>query len=371
MEINVTTLIMTNCTNAVPDCSNDFEEIGYFYVFIPICAIGMIFNCLSLFVFSQRQFSSKMTPSILAYLTGMALADLMSCFTALPLAFIRCTSPTTYNIQYFYNFYEKFIYHPFGSTFLTTSVWITLIFTMDRFIFVTRNNGERINLSNIRSAVRAKCMCLSVFLVAFCTFIPTFFFYEDVHGHKKLMESEFGLSLGYEIYSWIRMFLTKIIPIILVASTNVALVRVTFMKSRTLKAVIFPTTVYNKRVKAQHRMTAMLLSISFTFVFCHAMKPFLNSRVFTTLFGPCSMKTTEYGQLRVVVLSLEMISCASNFVYFSIFHPYFVQTLKICSKCNGVRIRPLFLSTNLDGSLNGTKITHGKSKKSFAVRNLA
>ena len=163
------------------------------------------------------------------------------------------------------------------------------------------------------------------------------------------------------------MFLTKIIPIVLVASTNVALVRVTFMKSRTLKAVIFPTILYNKRIKAQHRMTAMLLSISFTFVFCHAMKPFLNSRVFTTLFGPCSMKTTEYGQLRVVVLSLEMISCASNFVYFSIFHPYFLQTLKICSKCSGVRIRPLFSSTNLNGSLNGTKITHGKFKKFCAV----
>ena len=317
-------------------------------------------------MFGQKQFSSKMTPSILAYLTGLALADLMSCFSALPLGFIRCTPATTYNIQYFYNFYEKYIYYPFGSTFLTTSVWITLIFTMDRFLFVTSKNGERINLSNIRSAVKAKCICVFAFVVAFCTFLPTIFFYEDIQGNKKLVESEFGLSLGYEIYSWIRMFLTKIIPIILVASTNVALVRVTFMKNKTLKAVIFPAAVFSKRVKAQHRMTAMLLSISFTFVFCHATKPLLNSRVFSTLFGPCSTKTTEYGQLRVVILSLEMISCASNFVYFSIFHPFFLQTLKFCCKCGGIKIRPLFTSTNLDASRNGTKITNGKK-----VRNLS
>ena len=359
--------MMTNCTNAVPDCSTHFEEIGYFFVFTPICVIGIIFNCLSLFVFGQNQFSSKMTPSILPYLTGMALVDLMSCFIALPVAFIRCTPATTYNAQYFYNFYEKYIYYPFGGTFLTTSVWITLIFTMDRFFFVTSNNGERINRSNMRSAVKAKCICVFAFVVAFCMFIPTIFFYEDIQGNKKLVESEFGMSLGYEIYSWIRMFLTKIIPILLVASTNVALVRVIFMKSKTLKAVIFPTAVYTKRVKAQHRMTAMLLSISFTFVFCHAMKPLLNSRVFSTLFGPCSTKTTEYGQLRVVIVSLEMISCASNFVYFSIFHPYFLQTLKLSSKCNSIKIRPLFSSTNLDASRNGTKITNGKSKKCYAI----
>ena len=354
---------MSNCPS-VETCSTKVEEIGYIYVFTPVCAIGIVFNCLNLYVFSKSQFNTKMTSSILTYLTALALADLMSCITALPLAFIRCVDATTVDIQYFYNVYEKYIYYPFFSTFLTTGVWITLILTMDRFIFVTKINGEVSGQSSIRSTKGTMCISICTVAIAMCIFIPTFFFYDDITGDKELIESEFGESLGYEIYSWIRIFVTTVMPILVVTALNIALVRVTWISSKRCKVHVFPAALYTKRIKVQRKMTAMLLSISFTFVFCHSLEPLLNSRVYDTLFGPCSIGTSEFAQFRVIVLTLEMVSCASNFISYCIFNSHFILTLKNCNH-SSFKIKPVInrSSSKQEISKSGTKVSHGKSWK--------
>ena len=348
---------MTNCTENASVCSDYFVKIGYLYVFSLICTFGTIFNCLNLFVFSKSQFSSKMTSSILVYLTGLAMADLIACVVSIPLPFIRCVEAPTGDIKYFYNFYEKYIYHPFGNTFLTISVWITLIFTIDRYTFVTKNNGEVTGQSSVRSTTGAISICSCIVFIVICIFIPTLFFYEDVTSHGELTESEFGRSLGYEIYSWIRMFLAKTIPVLVVTALNIALIKATYIISKKIKVLVYPTVLYTKRVKAQQKMTVMLLSISFTFVFCHSLKPFLNSRVHNTLFGTCSTKTTAFGQFRVVVLSLEMVSCASNFISFCLFNPHFLSTL---SNCCSNKVRPTLGSSKQEHNRNCTKVSHGK-----------
>ena len=356
---------MANCSENVAVCSNKCLKFGYLYIITLICIFGTVFNCLNLLVFSKSQFRSKMTQSTLVYLTGLALADLIACISSIPLPFIRCVDAPNEGIKYFYNFYEKYIYHPVGNTFITISVWITLIFTIDRYVFVTKNNGEVTGQSSIRPTVGAIGICSCIVFIGICIFIPTLFFYEDVSGDGELIESEFGKSLGYEIYSWIRMHLTKIIPILVVTALNIALIRVTYQNSKKLKGLVYPTAIYTKRVKAQQKMTVMLLSISFTFVFCHSMKPFLNSRVHETLFGPCSLKTTAFGQFSMVVLSLEMVSCASNFVSFCLFNSHFLTTLKNCCKNNSVN--PTAVSSKQENSKNGTKVSNGKLVLLFII----
>ena len=331
--------IMHNCAN-YEVCTSQMEKVGYLYILLPICLTGIIFNCLILFTFSKSQFNSKMTSSTLTYLTALALADCLSCLFTLPETFIKCVDANIESIQHFYNFYEEYIYYPICSAVITTSVWITLVLTVERFTFVTKNNGEITGQSSMRSTGGAICLCLGTLILAILTYIPTFFFY-DVNANNELLESEFGESLGYEVYSWIRMFFTILIPIMVVATLNIALIKVTWASSKRCKVFVYPEALYGKRVKAQRKMTAMLLSISFTFILCHFLKPLLNSRVHNTMFGnPCSTETPEFEQLRMVVICMEMISCASNFIYYCIFNPHFIATFKNMGKCNRTRVTP-------------------------------
>ena len=132
---------MRNCSTYYETCSDKVEEIGFLDVFTTVCVIEIIFNCLIFYVFSKSEFNSKMTSSTLTYLTGLALADCLSCVSSLPLPFIMCMKAQTSSIQYFCHFYELYIYHPIGNSFITTSVWITLSLTIERFTFVTKRSN--------------------------------------------------------------------------------------------------------------------------------------------------------------------------------------------------------------------------------------
>ena len=331
------------------------------YTFLPfICGTGILSNALVLVVFSRSQFNVKMTSSTLTYLTALALADGLSCMFTLPETFIRCVDADTKSIQQFYNFYEEYIYYPICSAVITTSVWITLILTVERFIFVTKSNGEVTGQSSIRSTKGAISTCTFALILSFLTYVPTFFFY-DTNSKEKLVESEFAESLGYEIYSWIRMFATVLIPIVVVTALNIGLIRITWASSERCKVLVFPTALYTKRVKAQRKMTAMLLSISFTFVACHVLKPLLNSRVHNTLFGNlCSTETEGFEQLRMFAISLEMVSCASNFISYCMFNPHFVHTLGFLCKLSKAKVSP-GIEVAADDSPMDTNLTPGKT----------
>ena len=332
-------LNMNNCSN-YDVCTSKIEEVGYLYILPCICGIGIFSNSLILFVFSKSQFNSKMTSSTLTYLTALALADGLSCLFTLPETFIRCVDTMNKNVQQFYNFYEEYIYYPVCGAVVTTSVWITLVLTVERFTFVTKNSGEVTGQSSMRSTKGAICICIGTLVLSISTYIPTFFFY-DVNDEIELVESKFAESLGYEIYSWIRMFVTVLIPILVVTALNIALIRITWASSERCKVHVYPIALYTRRVKAQRKMTAMLLSISFTFVVCHVLKPLLNSRVHNTFFGNlCSTETAEFEQLRMFVISLEMVSCASNFIAYRVFNPHFVSTFKIVCKLNKAQVFP-------------------------------
>ena len=332
-------LNMNNCSN-YEVCTSKVEEVGYLYILPCICGIGIVSNSLVLFVFSKSQFNSKMTSSTLIYLTALALADGLSCLFTLPETFIRCVDPSTTDIQQFYNFYEEYIYYPVCGSVVTTSVWITLVLTVERFTFVTKNNGELTGQSSMRSTKGAIYICVGTLLLSIVTYVPTFFFY-DVTEEEELVESKFAESLGYEIYSWIRMFVTVLIPILVVTILNIALIRITWASSERCKVLVHPVALYTKRVKAQRKMTAMLLSISFTFVVCHVLKPLLNSRVHNTFFRSlCSTETAEFEQLRMFVISLEMVSSSSNFIAYSIFNPHFMSTFNMVCKLNKAQVSP-------------------------------
>ncbi len=319
---------MGNCTEDYLVCSSLTEEIGYMYIIPVICSFGVVCNIIILIVFFKPSFRSHMTSSTLTYLTGLAVADLLTAFVFLPIGLIRCIETTSHDARYAFNWYEKYLYRWLGNTFMTISVWTTLTITTERYLFLLYHGGEVSGQSMQRSAAGALTILAFIYILA-CGFnIPMFFYYDTVTGYDILDRSDFAKGTGYEAYSWIRMFVVKYIPMTLIAILNVALIKLMRNSRRSLKIVIFPMAVYARRIQAQNRVTAMLLSISTVFVVCNSLEPFIHASIYSTLFGECSLETREYETARMFGNMFETISYASNFVTYCVFNQVFLSQVK-------------------------------------------
>ena len=332
---------MENCTD-VGRCSTAIEYIGYIYILPFICSLGVIFNILVLLVFARSNFQARIGPSTLSYLRGLAVADGTACFVSLPIGFLRCLDSSSAGQEYFWNWYDKFVFLPISNTFGISSVWITVAVSLERCIFVS-SNKIGVRSKTIFRTQTARLALVLIYISAFAISFPMYFYYEGLSKENNtLVISSFGKSLNYEIYTWIRMFLARLIPIIVVITCNIILIKTTRKKNRKISMVNgLPSSIQNRRNQTQRKLTYMLLSISSMFVVCNVAEPFAHSGVYKVIFGICSIYFEEYYLLGVFVNTFEFIAYASNFVSYMIFHQHFRHTLKLVITCRKNRIAPI------------------------------
>ena len=332
---------MENCSDD-SRCSTTVEYIGYIYILPFICSLAVIFNVLVLLVFARSNFQSRIGSSTLTYLRGLAVADGMACLVSLPIGFLRCLESNSPGQEYFWNWYDKFVFLPISNTFGISSVWITVAVSLERCIFVS-SNKVRVRTRAMFKTRTAKVALVLIYVFAFAMSFPMYYYYEGLSAENNTLTiSTFGKSVNYEIYSWIRMFLAKLIPIIVVISCNIILIKTTWKKNRKISMVVgLPSTIQTRRTQTQKKLTYMLLSISTVFVLCNVAEPFAHTGVYKVLFGVCSIYTEEYYTLGVFVNIFEFIAFASNFVSYCVFHQHFRDTLKLVITCRKNKITPI------------------------------
>ena len=278
-----------------------------------------------------------MAQTTLTYLTGLAVADATASAGFIVLGPFRCNPDMDNTLQMIWKIYEIFIFLPIVNSFGQASVWITLAISAERCIFVTWSTGLTGNKEGLWPQYTKKIV-IAIFLASIIFNIP-FYFYYDIGitlNTGVSTVSDFGKSVTFEIWTWLRVILGKIIPIIGVIVFNFILVQVTWMNNKKYRAMNLATFMFQKRQKAQDRMTAMLISISTVFAVTHALEPFLISNIYTMIAGPCSNYTDLYNTLLICVNTAEAVSFASNFVSYCCFNKQFVETLKelfSCFKC--------------------------------------
>ena len=319
---------MVNCT-VLNKCSTDFIYFGYVYVLTTVTTLGTIFNVINLLVFHQKSFNSKIASATLTYLTGLAVADAIASFGFILLGPSRCHPDVNSSLKYVWNLYEMFIFLLSVNTFGQASVWITLVISAERCIFITWYAGLTGNKDGI-CPNKTKAIVVTIFAVSIIFNIP-FWFYYDVSATLETgttTMSDFTDSLIFEIWSWARVILGKIIPIIGVIVFNVILMKVTWINNKKYGTMNMASNMFQKRQSAQERMTAMLLSISMVFAVSHAMEPFLVPSVYNEMVGPCGDSTDLYYTLLMVFNTAESVSFASNFICYCCFNKHFVESLK-------------------------------------------
>jgi hypothetical protein len=115
------------------DTLRDIEVIGYRYVILTICIFGIVCNILNLCVLLQR----RLKESPYTYLTGLALADMLTLISISPFSIVRGDYIRHENVFFALTRFESQFYMPLANYFGQVSIMITLALTIERYLFTT------------------------------------------------------------------------------------------------------------------------------------------------------------------------------------------------------------------------------------------
>ena len=294
---------------------------------MPIAIMGIITNILNLLVLHHQQFRVRVTAFTL--LRAMAVADLCACLTIFPIGLCRCIYPTGGTWQtHLQQFYEIYIYLPLSNWFGCSSVWLTTVVSFERYFCV----AYPIKAKYMWTLPVARWIIGGIFFSAFLMYLP-YFFLREIEDEPPPGYTEWGTSAGAEVYSWIRMVIVKTIPTTVVAVLNGMLLAHIWRLNKRRKTIVQPaggSKTNNSRNQLQFRATAMVVSISVVFVFCHIVEPFSHSGLFSTLFGLCSLYNDSHRVLLITTNIAEVFSYATNFYFYCLFNKQFRGVLKHC-----------------------------------------
>ncbi len=328
-----------NCSNLESDgCSTVAEYSAYLYVYSPVCLLGVILNALVLVVL-DRGTVKNLHASTGIFLMGLAWLDLLCLALSAPLGFVRCLPYTHEWEKPMRSIYEAFLFKPLANTLSTGSVWLTVIISVERLLFVKHwLLAKRLCVQNFAP----KLILAIITICAFGISVP-YFFYQILDEDGNLVKTEFGDSFGFYCYLWARLVFVKFLPIILATIFNILLlVAVKSARTQVERNVVMTVDEQGRRHGQQMRLVSLVVAISAVFVACNVLEPFFHPGIYGGMFGECALDSDLYRIMRVVTNILEMFSLAINFVLLWLFNNHFRMAAKqiLCCCCLHNRVDP-------------------------------
>jgi G protein-coupled receptor 139 len=226
---NMTSLALTSdASEEEMDSYREFLEGTRFWVqkvLVPILmVIGVIGNSITIMIMTRR----RMRSSTNNYLAALAIMDMMY----LIFTFILSLSHYSHSRQS--DYYAYWHLRPYLLMFTDAcsncSVWLTVTFTIERFIVVSHPIRGKVWCTESRS----RKVIITVFLICFAWTLPTPFEYViketfDADHNVTLLglaHSELGSNAMYKsVYYWMTSSLFIFVPLILLAIFNSFLIR--------------------------------------------------------------------------------------------------------------------------------------------------
>lgn len=269
-----------NCTNSswfstsptVPDVHPslvEFQETSRFWVqkvLVPIIMIiGVIGNTMTIFIMTQR----RMRSSTNWYLAALAIFDMSYLVFSFVLSFQHY--PNIHDAQ-FYPYWKLWPYLiTITDASSNSSVWITVTFTIERYIAVCYPMKGKV----ICTESRAKKMIVIEFISIFLITLPTAFEWNIVEvvdsnnaTQIRAEYSELGLNPTYvSVYYWMVSVLFIIIPFILLAVFNAFLIK-SVHSSKSARKTMTRRRETGEQARQESKITVMLIAIVILFLFC-------------------------------------------------------------------------------------------------------
>lgn len=280
-----------------------------------VCCLGTIANALSVAVLTRRIMKS----STYVYLAALAICDSLVLFFTL-LLILKDTKPpdSPHQLDQFHAVLFPFV-HPTAIVFQVSSIWLTLAFTVDRYIMICHPfSAERMCRRS-----RARKVVLGIYIGGFLFNIPKYLEYYTTTQELTLANSSqvfkvYGVettTIGNNevfrevVHSWMYLIFVCGIPFLTLVILNAFLIRAVHLSRLKGKEI-------NVREKHRNDTTIMLIGVIIIFLICQG--PALVSRMMYA-FKPGTTKNRAAFTLNEVGSFLVILNSAINIVPYYLF----------------------------------------------------
>ena len=319
--------------NEIP--SSEEDDLGALYahltmtryvvqrVLAPLVVLfGVAGNTINIIVLTQKVMRTSSTNT---YLTALAIFDVLYLIFGLTMGLKHYES---INNAPLYIRYRKPIGKPIVDTCSNTAIWLTLTFTIERYIGVCHPMKGRSWCTPERARYITIAVCLSAAIITF----PEFFEYhveEAVDPATNLTvlnpaQTKFGSAHSYKWgYSYINQALFTFLPLLLLIIFNSFLIRAVLTASKKRRAMTNDIGVTNDRQDRQNReqqkITIMLIGVVIVFLICQLPQAIMNLYV---TYIQVTKSFTDRTIIIVTILSnvfnlLVQINSSMNFILYS------------------------------------------------------
>ncbi|TPP56507.1 FMRFamide receptor [Fasciola gigantica] len=214
-------------------------------LFAPICIVGIIANTLNIVVLTRAWMSSSTN----IYLTAVAVIDLL--YLALSLMFSLWFHPEM-------QVYETFarattLIRPSANLCSNTTTWLTLCFTMERYVAVSYPIlGRRICTQR-----RARCAVVCIVIFSTIVTLPDYLTYNVIRPVSnssqayQIVTSPIYDTLDQIGYSYINQAVFVFIPMILLIVFNTLLIRSVLRASKGRRSLAQSATTLSAKIQSK------------------------------------------------------------------------------------------------------------------------
>lgn len=285
-----------------------------------VIIVGVIGNVINILILSKRSMKSSTS----YYLCALAVFDILYLISALTMTLMHYEELRD-NELYFR--YKNICGRVLTDTWSNTGVWLTVTFTVERYAGVCYPMKGKAWCTTRK----AKRVILGVCLCAAALTFPEFFEFKVVTEvlanvtQLKRIQSEFGNSSFYHVYSHMNQALFAFIPLVSLTIFNVLLIRTVVGAAKIRRRLTFKLsdpTNYDRQERQRRKeqaISVMLISVVVVFLLCQL--PQSIQKLYAIYMESCGLLTEE-KRIRLQIQGnyfnlLVIINCSVNFVLYS------------------------------------------------------
>ncbi|KAI1703754.1 7 transmembrane receptor (rhodopsin family) domain-containing protein [Ditylenchus destructor] len=356
---------------------SELNKITYGYIAPVIIGIGVIGDVLTIITLTHPLL--RRASIIYTYLTLLAFTDLLTHISIMPmLAWLldfRLCSAT-------FSFYYAHIGFPLANALMGASVWIVVFLTLSQYMAVCQPFHQ--------GYLRKRKMCFVLFglayLFSFCVYAP-WAMKKGVHKIPGgLLKCSYvicdrQIESWFWVYEWMREFLTRILPFVLIAYFN-TMILITYRNTKRDRNRLASTrkpTAYERSEQEEKRLFKLLFGVIIVFFVST-----IPAAPLTVLVADRRSQNMAFQIFRAVTNLLELTKFALNFYFYCLINPdirricfQVIQCQKFVrpARVKGQNVNPISIYTrSTKSTVRGTPIPgatprNGSSRRSSRCPN--
>uniref|UniRef100_A0A183BL20 G_PROTEIN_RECEP_F1_2 domain-containing protein n=1 Tax=Globodera pallida TaxID=36090 RepID=A0A183BL20_GLOPA len=303
----------------------------YIYIAPLIIGIGVVGDLLTVVTLTHPSLKRK---DIYIFLTFLAVIDLLAQLSVIPpilwiLDYRFCSRPAA--------IYYAHIAFPLANALMGASVWVVVLLTLYQFravCYPLRSSTAQMDRRFVY------CLFTLAFLANFCIYAPWALkrvIYKIPPGILRcsLVICDRPMDTPwFHIYEWVREFLTRLLPFVLIAYFNVNIL-ITYRSNKKDRLSLSSQSFHRKAVvekseKEEKRLFTVLFAITIIFFLCT-----IPAAPVTIFISDQQSQSLPFQIFRSASNLLEITKFALNFYLYCLINPDIRRVCLQVLKCSG------------------------------------